>query len=100
MASSQRKHEVITFKADASLLEALAQLPNRSEFIRAAILTALQNVCPLCGGAGVLTPSQRKYWDDFAQTHRLVDDGDASSVHIVCTLCEPGAESERSNETP
>lgn len=89
MANSQRKQDVISFKADASLLEALGQLPNRSEFIRTAILTALQNVCPLCGGAGVLSPRQRRHWEQFSQTHRLVDDGDASSVHIVCSLTEP-----------
>ena len=36
MAGS-KKQDVITFKVDESLREALEQVPNRSEFIRSAI---------------------------------------------------------------
>ena len=48
------KQEVITFKADESLLAALKGMPNRSEFIRNAILSSLDKICPMCKGTGSL----------------------------------------------
>jgi len=65
------KQEIVTFKVDESLHETLKSIPNRSEFIRAAILAALDNVCPLCRGTGVLSPNQRKHWEQFARRHPL-----------------------------
>ena len=50
MISPKKKQEIITFKADEPLLEAMDGITNRSEFIRAAILSALDSVCPLCKG--------------------------------------------------
>ena len=38
---SRTKPEIITFKADDGLLARLSALPNRSEFIRRAVLDAL-----------------------------------------------------------
>ncbi len=55
---SQSKPAIVTFKAEPSLVEALRGVPNRSAFIRAAVLAALENTCPLCGGAGILTAEQ------------------------------------------
>ncbi len=78
------KEIVVTFKADASLLGALKAIPNRSEFIRTAILTALDSFCPLCQGTGVLTPNQKKHWDTFAARHPLQECGDCHEVHLVC----------------
>lgn len=78
------KQEVITFKADATMAAALKQVPNRSEFIRTAILHALDNVCPLCQGNGVLTPEQRKHWEEFAAHHRVVECRDCHELHLVC----------------
>ena len=37
MGEQKRKQEIITFKADEPLLEAMRGISNRSEFIRAAI---------------------------------------------------------------
>ncbi len=84
MPTSQHKEIVVTFKADASLLGALKALPNRSEFIRTAILSALDSFCPLCQGTGVLTPNQKKHWDTFAARHPLRECGDCHEVHLVC----------------
>ena len=85
MSSPTQKESVITFKADASLFEALRNIPNRSEFIRTAILSALENQCPLCRGSGVLTPNQKKHWDTFAQHHPMRECGDCHEVHVVCS---------------
>ena len=80
----QRKHEIITFKVDEPLREAMRGIPNRSEFIRAAILSALDSVCPLCKGGGILTPDQRKHWVEFAAHHALAECEDCHAVHLVC----------------
>jgi hypothetical protein len=81
---SKTKGEVITFKADAELFQALQTIPNRSEFIRAAILAAMENVCPVCQGAGLLTLEQRRHWEIFARDHRLKQCGDCDAHYIVC----------------
>jgi hypothetical protein len=82
-----KKHEIITFKADADLLEALKGIPNRSEFIRNSILAALENICPFCNGAGFLTQHQKAYLEDFFVDHGLeacdkCSDGEA---HLTCS---------------
>jgi len=78
------KPEIVTFKVDADLLEALRGIPNRSEFIRTALLTALQSTCPLCGGTGALTPAQRRHWDAFARDDALAECGECHELHVVC----------------
>ena len=89
MAEQKRKQEIITFKVDEPLREAMRGIPNRSEFIRAAILSALDSVCPLCKGSGILTPDQRKHWVEFTEHHALAECNDCHAVHLVC---EAGAE--------
>lgn len=84
MAPRKAKSEIITFKADSSLLDALEKIPNRSEFIRGAILSALENSCPLCGGTGFLTPEQKNHWEQFAADHRLQECDQCHEIHIVC----------------
>jgi hypothetical protein len=80
----KEKQEIITFKAPESLREALRGLPNRSEFIRAAVVTALDNVCPLCKGAGVIMPHQREHWDTFLMDHHVEECSACKSVLLVC----------------
>lgn len=80
----RKKEEIITFKVDVSLMKALKRMPNRSEFIRAAILSAMNNVCPLCSGTGYLTPDQRRHWDDFSAHHVLERCEECEAVYLVC----------------
>jgi hypothetical protein len=84
MPRAPKKHEIVTFKVDEPLLKAMNGIPNRSEFIRAAILAALDNVCPLCKGNGLLTPDQRRHWDAFAEHHALTECSDCHAVHLIC----------------
>ena len=84
--SGKRKQEIITFKVDDGLWEAMRGIPNRSEFIRLAIQTALISTCPLCRGTGSLTPDQRKHWDEFAHSHAVEQCADCEAVHLVCTV--------------
>lgn len=82
--SSGKKHEIITFKVDTALANAMRRVSNRSEFIRSAILMALHSVCPLCRGSGILTSEQRQHWNAFAANHSLEECGECHVVHIVC----------------
>ena len=79
-----RENEVITYKADHDLLDAMKGIQNRSAFIRQAILAALESTCPLCNGSGVLTPGQRSHWDEFAEHHHVAECNQCSEIHLVC----------------
>ncbi len=80
----KRKSEIVTFKADESLLEALKGVSNRSEFIREAILAALDSNCPLCGGTGLLSPNKKRHWEGFAQDHSLEECENCHEARLVC----------------
>jgi hypothetical protein len=79
-----QKTEIITFKAETDLVDALKRLPNRSEFIRRALLTALDNICPVCQGTGNLTPMQKTHLSEFLEHHSLRRCGECNEVHLVC----------------
>jgi hypothetical protein len=79
------KQSILTFKADQSLVEALRCVSNRSSFIRSAILAALENTCPLCLGAGFLTPEQRAHWDTFSTDHSVQECAECHEWHLVCS---------------
>jgi hypothetical protein len=86
MSAPRKKQEIITFKVDEPLLAAMNGMANRSEFIRAAILSALDSVCPLCKGSGIMSPDQRKHWVEFAEHHALAECDDCHAVHLVCDV--------------
>ena len=78
------KKDVITFKVEPSLAALIERLPNRSEFIRTAILAALTNTCPLCQGLGVLTPEQREHWEGFTKRHKVERCNECEAVYLHC----------------
>jgi hypothetical protein len=80
----ESKEKIITFKADETLVEAMEGIANRSEFIRAAILAALDGTCPLCQGTGVLSPHQRKHWSEFSSNHTVETCSDCHESTLVC----------------
>ena len=79
------KTEVISFKADEALLNAMRGVSNRSEFIRSAILAALDGTCPLCSGTGTLTPNQMRHWNDLASDHSVEECEDCREIRLVCS---------------
>lgn len=81
----KKKQTIVTFKVDEDLLEVIKDIPNRSEFIRAAIMTALESVCPLCNGTGLLTPKQKEHWQSFSRDHELKRCEDCQEIFIECT---------------
>ncbi|MDC7219983.1 MAG: ribbon-helix-helix domain-containing protein [Spirochaetales bacterium] len=80
----ETKQEVISFKVDEELGRVIKNIPNRSEFIRKALLNALDNTCPLCRGTGIITPQQKKHWDAFTENHDVEVCEDCHAVHLVC----------------
>lgn len=79
-----RKEEIITFKVDRDLAERMKGISNRSEFIRGAILAAMDNVCPLCVGTGVLSVRQAEYWEKFMQRHHMEIVAETGETRLVC----------------
>lgn len=51
---AQQKQTVVSFRVDRHLAEVLNALPDKSAFIRDAILQRFHTVCPYCDGRGVL----------------------------------------------
>ncbi len=52
--SKSTKTEIVAFKVESDLAEFLNQLPNKSEFIRRAIIAQFGMGCPLCLGSGIV----------------------------------------------
>lgn len=86
MNTGRKKAEIITFKVDETLSDAMDGIQNRSDFIRSAILSALGNSCPVCNGTGTLTASQKRHWKDFTKHHHVHKCSDCMEPHLVCDL--------------
>ena len=84
----KKKEGIITFKVDEDLFKVIKDIPNRSEFIRAAIIAALGSVCPLCNGSGMLTPNQKRHWDDFAVDHWVQECKDCHESILFCSSAQ------------
>ena len=80
----RKKSEVITFKVDDALARAMRGVRNRSEFIRDAVMSALDNSCPLCGGTGILSAHQREHMQKFLASHKLEECDDCHGAHLIC----------------
>jgi hypothetical protein len=57
------KSQIVAFKVDADLADFLDRLPNKSEFIRKAILSQFNMTCPLCTGSGVVPAGIHDHFD-------------------------------------
>lgn len=84
---SHQKQETITFKVDSDLAGILARLPNRSEFIRQALLSAIENTCPFCQGTGHLSPHQKEHWEALVKQHHLEHCETCGAVHEQVKVC-------------
>ncbi len=91
------KQEIVSFKVEDSLMEALSAIPNRSEFIRNAIKTALENICPFCQGTGVLSVEQKKHWELFSRHHAMIRCETCGAIHPVCSNEHEGASENEEN---
>src|SRR5262245_42730144 len=71
------KTAVVAFKVEAELADILNELPNKSAFIRRAIVAQLSMACPVCGGTGVLPKGLH---DHFARVLPSLN-------HLSCEGC-------------
>jgi hypothetical protein len=74
---SQAKQTVVSFRVDQHLAEVLNSLPDKSAFIREAILRRFYTACPFCQGKGVM-PEAIAEWLQA----RVPD-----FVSVECTCC-------------
>jgi len=79
------KH-IITFKADQALVEAMEGVTNRSEFIRAAILAALDGRLPAVPRHRRAEPAPAPALVRVQHTHAVETCGDCHETRIVCKV--------------
>jgi hypothetical protein len=65
----KKKSQIVAFKVEDELAEFLDKLPNKSEFIRRAILAQFNMTCPLCTGSGVVTCGIHNHFSDVIGHH-------------------------------
>ena len=65
----QLKKEIVAFKVEPELAEFLDKLPNKSEFIRRAILAQFGMTCPLCAGSGVVPRGVHDHYRPIITKH-------------------------------
>ena len=60
----EKKSQIVAFKVEDELAAFLDKLPNKSEFIRRAILAQFNMTCPLCTGSGVVPSGIHEHFKD------------------------------------
>ncbi len=66
----EKKSQIVAFKVEDELAAFLDKLPNKSEFIRRAILAQFNMTCPLCTGSGVVPSGIHTHFADVIK-HNL-----------------------------
>lgn len=72
------KTEIVAFKVEQELAEFLNKLPNKSEFIRKAIVAQFGMACPLCDGSGVVPRGIHTHYKPVIAEHNT----------RPCAMCE------------
>ena len=65
------KTAVVAFKVEEELADLLNQLPNKSAFIRKAIVAQLGMACPLCTGTGVVPKGINDHYAPLLTKHNV-----------------------------
>ncbi|MCG3138446.1 MAG: hypothetical protein HJJLKODD_02311 [Phycisphaerae bacterium] len=84
MSTSNDKPVVISFRADEHLAELLNQLPDKSAFIRKAILSHFYQACPICKGRGVV-PESIAQWLKQTLDHEKLQECECCSYEFPAT---------------
>lgn len=69
MARKSPKSKIVAFKVEEDLADFLDNLPNKSEFIRKAILAQFGMTCPLCAGSGVVPRGVHEHYKPLIAEH-------------------------------
>lgn len=65
-----QKSQIVAFKVEEELAKFLDKLPNKSDFIRKAILAQFAMNCPLCRGTGVVERGVHDHFDPIIASNR------------------------------
>lgn len=63
------KTQIVAFKVEEDLAEFLNKLPNKSDFIRKAIVAQFGMACPLCSGTGVVARGLHNHFKPVIADH-------------------------------
>ncbi len=69
MARKTPKSKIVAFKVEENLADFLDNLPNKSDFIRKAILAQFGMTCPLCTGTGVTPRGVHDHFKPILSRH-------------------------------
>jgi hypothetical protein len=96
MARKASKSQIVAFKVEEELAEFLDKLPNKSEFIRKAILAQFGMTCPLCVGSGVVARGLHDHFKPvIAANNTRPCDKCKTGVTIPVTGDSPAADKKR-----
>ncbi len=62
--------KIVAFKVEEELAQFLDKLPNKSDFIRKAVLAQFGMNCPLCTGSGVVTRGVGEHYEAVLRENR------------------------------
>lgn len=71
MSRKAPKTAVVAFKVEEELAKLLNDLPNKSAFIRKAIVSQLGMACPLCSGNGVVPRGVHDHYEPLLRQMNL-----------------------------
>ena len=96
-ASKTAKSEIVAFKVEEELAQFLNHLPNKSDFIRQAILAQFGMTCPLCVGSGVVARGLHDHYKPVIAAHNTRQCDKCKSPVTIPTSSEaaPPAEKKR-----
>ena len=69
MGRKSPKTQIVAFKVEEDLAEFLNKLPNKSAFIRKAIVAQLGMACPLCNGTGIVPKGIHDHYAPLLSKH-------------------------------
>jgi hypothetical protein len=78
LPKTKTKSQIVAFKVEDELAEFLNNLPNKSDFIRKAILAQFGMTCPLCTGSGVVSRGVHEHYKPVIDEHN----------HRPCEKCK------------
>lgn len=76
--NDKEKKHIVAFKVEDELADFLDKLPNKSEFIRKAILAQFGMTCPMCTGTGVVDKGIHDHFEP------VID----ANLHRPCEKCK------------
>lgn len=95
MARKSTKSKIVAFKVEEELAEFLNNLPNKSDFIRKAILSQFGMTCPLCSGTGVVPRGLHDHYKPVIGEHNKRACEKCKSMTEVPLTAEASAPADR-----